>query len=476
MHLWVFCKLFIFWRSFWCEYYYTHVRFGFITTIAMQKYLVWTYKIFFIWLLLQFFLQTFVTYGIWFEVESIWLWKEWVIAILLLVSLVGIVMRRNWKQIWQSKALLFWTLWLLLAVGITAYLHLEVVGWTPKTYFLAFKYDFLWFFILLAGLHSSALLTSAQRQEVIAWYGKTLKRALLLALVRYLLIIVKPGSLKLFGYDNFVYEGTVGSPPPAAYYTQINYWLARNQFLFERPISWWFFLTALFPLFYMLFLHQQKMRSTWGWWAIYGLNVILTFSRAAWWARVIELVVLGMMTHWWNIKKFMVKFLVPIAVVLISVWYRWFEHIFDRWYSNNGHIMMIEKWREMFIASPLVGQGGATAWPGSHREWGSKFNPENQFLQIMIEFGSIGFLCRFFLYGYLNVAGILMRRKKSLANKKISTPLWWRVAMSIGMVGLSISGLVLHSFTDRMIVYPMMLLMWIVWMHLLQSRTTKQVK
>lgn len=118
----------------------------------------------------------------------------------------------------------------------------------------------------------------------------------------------------------------------------------------------------------------------------------------------------------------------------------------------------------MFAESPLFGHGGATAGPGSHREGGSKFNPENQFLQIMIEFGLIGFLGRILLYLTLNFTGLQERHKKHTKDKKITPTLWRLVAMSIGMIGLSVSGMVLHSFTDRMIVYPMMLLFGIVWM------------
>ncbi|MDR2415239.1 MAG: hypothetical protein LBD75_01110 [Candidatus Peribacteria bacterium] len=46
-----------------------------------------------------------------------------------------------------------------------------------------------------------------------------------------------PNGLKFFGYDHFTFEGTIGARPPAAYYTLINKGFVRNQFLFERPIS-----------------------------------------------------------------------------------------------------------------------------------------------------------------------------------------------------------------------------------------------
>jgi hypothetical protein len=46
-----------------------------------------------------------------------------------------------------------------------------------------------------------------------------------------------PNLLKFAGYNQFNYEGDVGIAPPAVYYTQFDSGFARNQFLFERPIS-----------------------------------------------------------------------------------------------------------------------------------------------------------------------------------------------------------------------------------------------
>ena len=75
------------------------------------------------------------------------------------------------------------------------------------------------------------------------------------------------------------------------------------------------------------------------------------------------------------------------------------------------------------------------------------FNPENQFLQIRIEYGSLVFLVRTLLYfGLVHTAWKL----------KATHP--YHAAFALGMVGLAICGMVLHSFSDRMIVYPFMLI------------------
>jgi O-antigen ligase len=76
--------------------------------------------------------------------------------------------------------------------------------------------------------------------------------------------------------------------------------------------------------------------------------------------------------------------------------------------------------------------------PASHWEGGLNFNPENQYLQIAIEFGIIGFLARMFMYvrfHYIGYTRLRLRWKE----KNISLEDRYLIAFSIGMLGLSIS-------------------------------------
>lgn len=65
----------------------------------MNKFLITVYKIFFVGLLVQFFAQTFITFGLGVDLEYIWLWKEVVIAVIAIVALIGIVWRGRRRQI-----------------------------------------------------------------------------------------------------------------------------------------------------------------------------------------------------------------------------------------------------------------------------------------------------------------------------------------------------------------------------------------
>lgn len=463
----------------------------------ISKYITLLYKIFFIGLLLQFFAFNIATFSL--GLDASWmtyvrLWKELLILWLIGLTIFLILYRWLRRQIFATREILWLKLCFALAVLITIWLNHFVHQLPWWVYALAFKYDFLWFLILFAWFHSSHFVESVQRQKLIARYGNVLKVILLLALGRYALTFIKPGILKIFWYNNFIYEGTAGGQAPAVYYTHINQGLPRNSFLFERPTTWGFYLTAFFPLFYMLFLYTKKLSTTRARRLIYGTNILLTFSRAARWAWIIELLLLWILTKWWNpkaMKAVLIKTILPLITLMWVIGVIWYKQIFARQYSNTGHVAMIKKWIDMSVSKPISWRWAASAGPGSHRnsnkEW---FNPENQFLQIFIEFGVIWFLPWFSLFLYLNIVGILPRLVKkhhqtSSVTKSeesrisdtdgITTSHFLQLhsrfllAMSLWLMGLSASGMILHSFVDRMVVYPFMLMFGIVLYSLRES-------
>lgn len=88
------------------------------------------------------------------------------------------------------------------------------------------------------------------------------------------------------------------------------------------------------------------------------------------------------------------------------------------------------------------------------------FNPENQYLQILMEYGVIGLLfwlamLAFILWYTAKMVRIYRTTEKSSYQKF----LWWSlIGFGIGLIGLCGEGMVLHSLVDRMIVYPFFLL------------------
>mgnify|MGYP006924540131 CR=1 FL=1 len=458
---------------------------------SQSQFISLLYKIFFVGLLLQFFAFNIATFALWRDgplMQYVRLWKEFFILILIGLTVSLILIRWEWRQIAATREILWLKAMFALAVLITIWLNYLIHQLPRSTYALAFKYDFLGFLILFAGFHSSHFVETHTRQKLIHRYGQLFKIVLLLALGRYIITFIKPGILKIFGYNNFIYEGTAWWQAPAVYYTHINQWLPRSSFLFERPTTRWFYLTAFFPLFYILYLYGKRFTHTRARWMIYGLNILLTFSRAARWARVIEILLLWVLMKWRDhkaLKSLALKTVLPLCIVLWIVWVVWYKQIFAREYSNTWHIAMLQQGIQMSIAKPLTWRWAASAGPGSHRNpdlyEGKWFNPENQFVQIFIEFGVIGFVPRFFLFCYLCVVGILPRLSRdhqdlqispvtSLDDDRISSTAsqtknlynYYLLALSVGLISLAASGMILHSFVDRMVVYPFMLLFGIV--------------
>ncbi len=455
-------------------------------------------KVFFIGLVLQFFLFNLVTFSLWIDaswMKVVRLWKEIVLVTLWGIAIAWIIRKKDWKILFPNKEIIAILFLLICTIGITSWWNYAIHQWSRWTYALASKYDFIGFFILLIGYFCTHFIEKNSRKKLIRRYGRLLKIMLLWGLLRYLIIFIKPGILKLFWYDNFIYEGTVWGKAPAAYYTHINQWLPRNQFLFERPISRWFFLTALRPFFYYMFLYKRKLSETWGRRAIYAINIITTFSRAARWSRIGEIIIIWILgqKNKKELISFWLKTLLPILCVFGLVGYQRYYDIFARQYSNTGHVMMLKKWIDMSIEKPVRWHWPWSAWPASHRdpdaEW---FNPENQFVQVFVEFWASWFIPRMLLFCYLCLIGILPELQRSFNAKKemnssnadsreekdSETAYIWDwiqqihheatlfssllLSMSVWLIWLAASWMVLHSFTDRMIVYPFMMLFWII--------------
>jgi hypothetical protein len=419
--------------------------------MSLKRFFPLLYKIFFIGLILQFVLQTFVTYQLWLEWwvwSAIWLWKEILILVLGWWMVIDLTIHKQRKNLLNTQRVQIF-LWLFVScLGVAWIAHFVWVWSWISEFIIAFKYDFFGFVILLVWLGASRRLTPDQKDKLINWSIEVFKRTLLLSIIWYLVVAVKPWVLKLLGFNPFSYEWVVGASPPAMYYTHINQWLPRNSFLFERPTTRWFFLVALRPLLYLKQLRTRSLETSRIRRGIMGVNILITFSRAAWWSWIIiTLLCIAFTTT--DLKKILIKFALPLIIGFAWIGYLWYQQIFARTYSNTGHVAMLVQAAEMIQESPRVWRWWATAGPWSHQT-GVWFNPENQFLQLRVEFGIGWFILRWLLFWSV------IRLWRRYRDEPVL------VAISLWMLGLAISGMVLHSFADRMVVYPRMILVWVV--------------
>ena len=96
----------------------------------LKKIFISLYKVFFVGLLLQFLLQTFVMFKLGIDapwMKYVWLWKEGIIALLLLLSFIGIVREKKWKQIFSNTPIGRWTWVLVLSILVSILVHFQIL-------------------------------------------------------------------------------------------------------------------------------------------------------------------------------------------------------------------------------------------------------------------------------------------------------------------------------------------------------------
>ncbi len=423
-------------------------------------------KIFFIWLLLQFFLQTLITYKLgltWTFWKILWMRKELIIIGLIAFLAWYFWKRKNFKQYFEHFPLKNFVLVFITTIVITFLVSVFINHTGVGTWMMSIRYSMMWFLIFIVFFTLTNLFFGAREINLVKRYARIMKTLLVGSLCRRGILWLIPNLLKFAGYNQFNYEGDVNIAPPAVYYTQYDSWYARNQFLFERPISRGFFLIVLWPLFFVLCFKNKKLSEKFVWGSLYGLAILSTFSRAAWAVWILQTIILILFQFPKKYWKMAALGFIPLMLLFAWVTYFGQKQIITREFSNTGHFRLVVEAFQKIWARPIWWQGAGSAWPASHQVTGiTAYNPENQYLQIWIEYGLLWFIGWIFLYGYLHriAYNAYEQEKKSddtmTKNRKLYGTILF--AFGVGILGLSIEGLVLQSFVDRMIVYPFMAL------------------
>jgi hypothetical protein len=467
--------------------------------LKIRKVLLIIFKVFFIGLILQFFLQTFVTFQLgWSNLlrKIIWSWKEIIVVawgIFLLYIFVRkfnfknvkwlkteIIKRRHELKLNRMPIIRFIVVFLITFI-VTFIISLAIKRVWISNYILSIKYDLLGFFIFILSFVTAWLFLKVEDINIVYWYNRLFKVALVWSFFWRIMVWLIPNFLKFFGYNQFNFEWTIWSRPPAAYYTLINQWYVRNQFLFERPISFGFFLIALWPVFFFSVLKWRGKKEMRGRSLFYGLIVISTLSRAAIWVWLGITVIMILLMYFNRMKKILWRLIIPIIIIVVWVGY-FYKPLIIRQHSNIWHMKLLTEWLWIIAKNPIFGRGAWYAWPASHQicyknEWNTicekinainskyeistiGFNPENQYIQIWIEYGIFGFIWWIIMFVWLHLIGYKAWIDQEKKNFSKSIRAHSRIIMwfALGLFGLAVEWLVLHSFVDRMIVYPFMAL------------------
>jgi len=331
---------------------------------------------------------------------------------------------------------------------------------------MAFRYDYVPFVLLLLAYQVAKVIPSERIKFLTRVYIEVIRRLIWLGLIWYFIISSLPGALKIFWYDKMVFEGELGQRPPAVYYAALDHGAPRNQSLRERPIFYGFYLVAFWPLFFFLYLKKAPRAEQVFFGGLYMLNVFSTFSRSARIVRIFLTVLIFFLVYGKKALKYLKYLFIPILWLGALVGVFFYYEIFwpGRQFSNTWHINAFFEAVRILKTHWLWWLGAWSAWPASHQLW-IGFNPENQYLQIRVEYGIFGFIARTIYYGYLNISWLFKKwRNGAKSYLQDMDVLHWdnrRLALlsfNIGMIWLSICGLMLHSLADKMVFRPFMIL------------------
>ena len=480
-------------------------------------------KIFVIWLLLQFFLQTFITFKLGRDGKFwtlFWMWKEFILLIFIITLLRYTIVNLKWRisavknkentdkitrQLLLKNTQSKFIIQFIILFVVTTLVFLVLAVWIQHVWFKAFvlsaKYDLFWFFIFWIWICLSYLFFTEKDKDLLDLYNKLIIRSLRLGLFRWFIVRSMPNVLKIFGYNPHIYEWTVWQNPPAAYYTLINQWHVRNQFLFERPTSFGFWLIAFFPVFVLWFLRNRKKIDQIIPTIIFWLLIFSTRSRAWIAIRILEAIVLFFILYRKSIKKFFVR-----LVILAIIWLWWLAYLW-RWimvreHSNTGHLELMKAGWNIAKNNLIFWRWAGYSWPASHqlcytdepvdifqdvnsihldnqhcellRKENVKnqistygFNPENQYLQILMEYWIVWILFRLWICVLiLWYVAKMIRKYQNKAKSSYQELLYYSLLWFwIWFIWLCAEWLVLHSLVDRMVIYPFFLLYWItIWL------------
>ena len=484
-------------------------------------------KIFVIWLLLQFFLQTFVTFKLGRD-GKFWtlfrMWKEFILLAFIVILLRYIFANLKWwiktiknkentdkitRQLLLKNIQSKFVIQFILSFIITTIILLLLAVWLQHVWFKAFvlsaKYDLFWFFIFGIWICLALLFFTEKDKDLLQLYNKLIIRSLRLGLFWWFIIWLMPNVLKYVWYNPQIYEWTVWQNPPAAYYTKIvpfyegSY--VRNSFIFERPISFGFRLIAFFPVFVLWFLRDKKRKDQIFPVIMFWLLILSTRSRAWMAVWALEAIILFFIVYRKSVKKYFVR-----LVILAIIWLWWLAYLW-RWimvreHSNTWHLQLMKSWRNIAKKNLIIWRWAWYSGPASHqlcytdepvdiyaeidsinmdnerceliRKENVKnqistygFNPENQYLQVLMEYWIIWILFRLWLCVIIlrytaKMIWIYRNKNKSPFQELLYYSLLW---FWIWFIWLCIEWLVLHSLVDRMVIYPFFLLYWItIWL------------
>ena len=367
--------------------------------------------------------------------------REWIWLLFLFVVLI--LWYKKFKPYWKYRKKT-WIAFVILIVVSVLFSLLKHVSWSNM--FIWIKYWFRWIFILISASFFGYIISEKwQKSKLtqilpwilvwIVWAGFLWQWAKLL----------RPDFFYSLGYgglDDYSY----GENPPIYYLTWYE-WTLRWQWFFSWPNNYWYFLVAFLPFVWRFFTNKIKKKED------TILSVLALVIRMAWMvatlsrAVLVWMVVVFVALYWKQLKskkRWLLRWGIwlLVALAVLSVLKR---------ESTVWHITSKLSTIPEVISEPL-GHGLGSSWPAIHYEW--KYLPENYFLQIMLDIGTVWFLFRTFMLMCLLLVQykVIWLSKWKLTNEE-EYQLQVLYKLQIWFFALFVMWLFLHVFEDSMVNY-----------------------
>lgn len=441
-------------------------------THSLQSKITLALKIFLIGMVRQFLAHTILTYGL--KIPSffsfIWVWKELIIAAVgIIIALFFVKNGEYRKKVLSHKRSIAIVTTIIISLIISLSNSIVIHGQSIIDFAVSAKFNYIPLIIFIVWLWASYIISEEHNKSLISTALTTIKWVLIFSLLRYGILHTIPNVLDRIGFSQpgMSIERTAGTPPPSLWLTEFYSGYVRNQWPFGWPLSLGFYLAAMRPLFYGLVLYKKNFSDIRGWWLLYIGIVISTYSRAARGIFLISSVLIALIVY----RKY-TKYIIALGVaVFIAVWIyiAWWgqSELFLRTRSDKGHIEYFFQWLDLVKQHRLRWLWAASVGPASnHIEWVEKvFNPENQYMQIWLEYGLFWVLSR--VLSYLSILFNPFKKWLSLRTSRrvqsVSGETITYIGISISIIALSVAGMVLHPFVDSSSIYPFMLIAGIVY-------------
>jgi len=401
-----------------------------------------TFSIF--WILNVFYqvISTFFVYWI----ELCWtsfpaLIREWIWLLFLFVVLI--LWYKKFRPYWKYRKKTWMAFIILIVVSVLFSLLKDV---SRSNMFVWIKYWFRWIFILISASFFGYVISEKwQKSKLIQILPRVLVWIVWAGFLWQWAKLLRPDffySLWYGGLDDYSY----GENPPIYYLTWYE-WTLRRQWFFSWPNNYWYFLVAFLPLVWRFFTNRIKKKED---------TVLSIFALIIWMA--------------WMVATLSRAVLVWMVVVFIAL-YRSKLKSKKRWLirgwiwllaalailsvlkreSTVGHITSKLSTIPEVISQPLW-HGLGSSWPAIHYEW--KYLPENYYLQIMLDIGTVWFLVRTFMLMCLLLVQykvIWLNKWKLTSEEEYQLQILYK--LQIWFFALFIMWLFLHVFEDSMVNY-----------------------